>query len=223
MGRIQNRVPIRVYPIEDPGLAGRIRNRIPWLVDVVDSADDGDILNVIPVNVIEVTEYPGPIHNVTPRKVFLDPEASSISYKGNAEPIRVYVVSGSLAMCPSGSTVDGNGDTSNLHITIVFCDDPRQVGEASFADGVSLEVNGSSVGWTLSNPQSSGSSITYDVNQSLDSTDVIQFVYDGSWAIPADAFTISVRNLMASLFLVATITGDFLVDTDTGFSLIGVL
>jgi hypothetical protein len=125
--------------------------------------------------------------------------------------------------CPTGRTVDENGVASATNITIVFCDDPRQVGEAPFTDGVSLEVNGSSVGWTLSNPQASGSSITYDVNQSLDPTDVIQFVYDGSWVIPGDAFTLSVRNLVTSLFLIATTTGAFLVDTDTGFSLIGTI
>ena len=95
--------------------------------------------------------------------------------------------------CPTGSTVD------RLHIKVCFCDTPADRGETgNLLDGTSLSVNGSSVGWTLSNPVQDGDCITYDVNQPLSYGDVIIWSYDGlgGWDYPTEAVDISVTNII---------------------------
>ncbi len=96
MGRIRNRVPVRVRCVDDPEIAGRIRNRVPRRVVVVDELpDDGSVSNLVPMNVIEVDD-PQEIDNAEPINVFPVDYADESWQVSNAEPVLVYVESGSL-------------------------------------------------------------------------------------------------------------------------------
>ena len=194
MGRIQNRVPIKVYPAGESGVAGRVRNRIPWLVEVVDSVDDADVINRIPLNVVEVAEYPDPIHNANPIRVYLDPDGGLESHLGNAEPVAVYVVSGSLAYCPTAVTTDENGVVSRLKIKVCFCDTVVPPEEGDLFDNVSLTVNGDSVSWTIPSVADwdFDKCVTFDVSAPLSYGDVIVFHYDHSGINPWPSMSVDV-------------------------------
>lgn len=98
--------------------------------------------------------------------------------------------------CPSGSTVDENGVISRLHITICLCDPPVRGlgGETPSVDDVTLFVNGSSVGWTLSGGLIVDNCITWDVNQPLSYGDIPVVTFDAGWINPADAPSFIIRN-----------------------------
>lgn len=51
--------------------------------------------------------------------------------------------------CPAGSTVDGNGAVSRLHITACFCDTVVFPEEGDWWANVSLEVNGDTTSWAI--------------------------------------------------------------------------
>ena len=121
--------------------------------------------------------------------------------------------------CPSGSTVDENGVISRLHITICLCDPPVRGlgGETPSNDDVTLTVNGSSVGWTLSNGTAHDLCMTWEVNQPLSYGDTISITFDVGWTNPAGGPTYNVTNLISNPdgALVDTTTGDYLIDTTT--------
>ena len=102
-----------------------------------------------------------------------------------------------LKGCGSDSSCTPSGTTlTSTSIQVCFCSTPLDVGEGAYESGIALEVNGSTVGWALSNPVLiTGLCLTYDVNQALSNGDAIKFQYDGSWLSPA-AVDITVSNTL---------------------------
>ena len=100
-------------------------------------------------------------------------------------------------VCPSASTTDQNGDVSRLHVTVCLCNYPpiRGLGgETPSNDDVTLTVNGSSVGWTLSNGTAHDLCMTWEVNQPLSYGDTISITFDVGWTNPAGGPTYDITN-----------------------------
>ena len=113
-----------------------------------------------------------------------------------------------IPSCPSASTTDQNGDVSRFHVTVCLCNYPPirgLIGETPSNDDVTLTVNGSSVGWTLSNGTAHDLCMTWDVNQPLSYGDTISITFDVGWTNPADGPTYNVTNTIPAPVQLRTI------------------
>lgn len=95
---ITNVNPLAVRKITDPAVASRIRNKKAWPVDVVSAPASGNgLLGVGPIQVIETADIGEVDEHMENVQVY---DYGSDTYPAghipNAEPIKVYVVSGSL-------------------------------------------------------------------------------------------------------------------------------